>query len=704
MTLTAPGQEKKYPCFIHNDWYFITIEKIYEGRDLFCEVYVPQQQHKDHPVVITINAVTKEIMGGYLRFGFGKIKNYIIEQLKYNGGLNSKDDGNRNTYTHVDIITQVMSQSMGWTNSYKMRRYFAMDHIKPKVDLNTLPTPSKVNIKNLQAGVFHERYKWEVEWNSKLNVDFFYYFIDAPHGFKTRNTTHHERECSYPCNFYDQPTGMAVQHPLLEDIDVFTVQHMGYAHSPFYSGDANYELFFIHKHEIISYYKGSLETKVIKAKATLQSLEKEIKTGGSTVYQLMVYYSYPFFGNAAWLRIMIPSSFPNILDCRVSFGLTKLEIDKLDSGDTKCITDNGPIAVVDPVTSVSKNYRKMEVYDIQHFSTFEFNAYENIFLFLVELENPANQGWTEEILIDWYYDPNKTFIYSVNQFSSPTLDTDFTGYSLSTALKARRQIEATNADKQGKYWVGEGVDSLHFVDVQTNRESYQDRKVGLNSFFELDMQFVPKNNFASGQSALAEVGLPLSFHFPVGGSFTCSFGQSNRDQYLQCKKFEISDRHSVKFFKDETQDQISAGKCYIIKMNTSRSIEKRNEQGFKTFSGDHVDPSTQFSISLSDSEVESSNIIKEHVEVAADIKRFQLEKGNDVFMTTSSNEVGKRSVLKIRFKAKKKIEKGMDLGFYFGRSSYMNYWEQSNWRKLQPTQDFFQFNYQANKIRERYIH
>ena len=471
MTLTTPGQEKKYACYVHQDYDTITIEKIYEKRDVFCEVYVPQKQDHLHPVVITINSITNLVMGGNLRFGFGKIKNYIIEKLKYNGGANEHDDGNRNTYTHVDIMTQTLSKSEGFRNSYLVRRWFAMDHIKPEVDLTTLPQPTSVITPVLQAGVFHERYEWKMQWSAPIDVDFFYYFIDDPHGFKMRNNTHNERSCSSACNFYDQPTGMAVFHTRKEQITELESHHFGYAHSPFYGVDSNYELFFTHKNEIVSYYKGNIITNPIKANVTLQTLEKHIKTGGSLEYQLMVYYSYPFFGNAAWLRFLVPANFPNILDCRTSFGLRKLEIDKLDQGDTECVIDNSTTPIVDPVSGATKLYRKMEIYNLQHVSTFQYNVYENIFLFTIEMENPLTEGWTDEILVHWFYDPERTYIYSINQFSSPVLNPDFSAFGLNTALEDRLQIVAEMEDRQGRYWIGESVENLHFVDIQTNREN-----------------------------------------------------------------------------------------------------------------------------------------------------------------------------------------------------------------------------------------
>lgn len=566
VTLTAPGQEKKYPCFVHQDFDTITIEKIYQGRDVFCEVYVPQKQDHEHPVVITINSITNQIMGGNLRFGFGKIQNYFVEKLKYNGGANEYDDGNRNTYTHVDIMTQTMTQSLGFRNTYKMRRWFAMGHIKPPVDLSTLPQPTKVETLDLQAGVFHERYEWKMQWSAPIDIDFFYYFIDAPHGIKMRNYTHNERGCTSACNFYDQPTGMGVFHSRKEQVDSLLSFHFGYAHSPFYGVDSDYELFFTHQNEIISYYKGTIKTKSIKANVTLQTLEKNITTGGTFEYQAMVYYSYPFFGNAAWLRFLIPANFPAILDCRTNFGFRKLEIDKLDQGDTRCVIDNATSVQTDPATGVNKLYRKVEIYDIDHFSTFEFNVYENIFLFTLEMENPLTEGWTDEVIVHWFYDPERTFIYSINQFSSPVLDPDFSSFSLTAPLENRLQIVATMEDRQGKYWIGESVENIHFVDIQTNRQSFEDRKVHLGEFFEMDLQFVTKKDFGLNERSIFALNLAKSFHFPIGGSFSCQFGHAQFDQFMDCKSFAISGNNRLVLEREESTVSLSSGKCYIIKV------------------------------------------------------------------------------------------------------------------------------------------
>lgn len=552
---------------MHQDFDTITIEKIYQGRDVFCEVYVPQKQDHEHPVVITINAITNQIMGGNMRFGFGKIQNYVIEKLKYNGGASEHDDGNRNTYTHVDIMTQVMSQSQGFCNSYKMRRWFAMGHIKPPVDLSTLPRPTQVTTRELQAGVFHEKYQWVMQWSSLMDVDFFYYFIDAPHGFKMRNNTHNERECTSACNFYDQPTGMGVFHSRKEQVSTLSEHHFGYAHSPFYGVDSNYELFFTRHNEIVSYYQGVIKTVPIKANVTLQTLEKHITTGGSLEYQVMVYYSYPFFGNAAWLRFLVPANFPTILDCRTSFGLRIVEIEKLDQGDTKCVIDNATSSHVDPITGVTKLYRKVEVYNVDHFSTFQYNVYENIFLFTLEMENPLTEGWTDELIVHWFYDPERTYIYSINQFSSPLLDPDFSTYNLDAPLENRLQIVAEMEDRQGKYWIGESVDTLHFVDVQANRENFEERKVGLGDFFELDLQFVTNRDFAVGDQSVFEIGLAKSFHFPVGGTFDCVFGHALFDQYLDCKAFASGGDGKLVLERQEAAMGLTSGKCYIIKVH-----------------------------------------------------------------------------------------------------------------------------------------
>jgi hypothetical protein len=305
---------------------------------------------------------------------------------------------------------------------------------------------------------------------------------------------------------------------------------------------------------------------------TIQTLEKNITTGGSLEYQVMVYYSYPFFGNAAWLRFLIPANFPTILDCRTSFGLRIVEIEKLNEGDTQCRIDNSTTSIVDPDTGIAKLYRKIEIYNIDHFSTFEYNAYENIFLFTIEMENPLAEGWTDELIVHWFYDPERTYIYSINQFSSPVLDPDFSTYSLTPPLEDRLQIVAEMEDRQGRYWIGESVETLHFVDIQTNRDNYQQRKVGFSEFFELDLQFVTKNDFGIGTESVVELGLAKSFHFPVAGQFDCIFGNAQFDQYLDCKSFDVSGTNKLTVSRQDASMQLTSGKCYIIKVSFGESV------------------------------------------------------------------------------------------------------------------------------------
>lgn len=98
-----------------------------------------------------------------------------------------------------------------------------------------------------------------------------------------------------------------------------------------------------------------------------------------------------------------------------------------------------------------------------------------------------------------------------------------------------------------------------------------------------------------------------------------------------------------------------------------------HEQGFKAFSQFNLNQSEDISLSLFDSTDPATRELHEHSEITAAVKQYRLTPDSTLFVDASSNEVNKRSILKVRFQAIQSISRGADLAFQFGQQEALDY-------------------------------
>jgi hypothetical protein len=114
-----------------------------------------------------------------------------------------------------------------------------------------------------------------------------------------------------------------------------------------------------------------------------------------------------------------------------------------------------------------------------------------------------------------------------------------------------------------------------------------------------------------------------------------------------------------------------------------------------------LNQSSDISISLFDSNDLTSKKLEEHTEIEGKIRQFELVSGETLEITTSSNEVNKRSIVKIRFKALQDLNRGIDLGFLFNKQEYIQYDKSENSLIVSPDLNKPNFNFKENKLNER---
>jgi hypothetical protein len=136
-------------------------------------------------------------------------------------------------------------------------------------------------------------------------------------------------------------------------------------------------------------------------------------------------------------------------------------------------------------------------------------------------------------------------------------------------------------------------------------------------------------------------------------------------------------------------------------MTTQREVIKKNEQGFKTFGKSNINKNESFSISVFDSEDELTQELKQHTEIFSNVKKQKFTENENLFISTISNEVNKRTVLKIKFKTDFEISKGTDLSYVFEREEFVDDSQQENSTIVSPDKEFINLNYKSDLINEK---
>lgn len=136
-------------------------------------------------------------------------------------------------------------------------------------------------------------------------------------------------------------------------------------------------------------------------------------------------------------------------------------------------------------------------------------------------------------------------------------------------------------------------------------------------------------------------------------------------------------------------------------MTTQREVIKKSEQGFKTFGKNSINKNESFSISIFDSEDEDIQELKQHTEIFSNVKKQKFTENKDLFISTISNEINKRTILKIKFKTDFEISKGTDLSYVFDRQEYVDYSQQENSKIVSPDEEFINLNYKSELINEK---
>ena len=135
-------------------------------------------------------------------------------------------------------------------------------------------------------------------------------------------------------------------------------------------------------------------------------------------------------------------------------------------------------------------------------------------------------------------------------------------------------------------------------------------------------------------------------------------------------------------------------------MSTERDIINRQKQGFKTFSESNLNQNSAFSFSLYNSNIASSRQLHEHSEIDSQIKKHSLKISEEIFIKTSSNEVNKRSIIKLKFKAKNQIKKAINLAYLFDFEEFLEYSSQENAKIVSADEQFENLNFKAQTTNE----
>lgn len=125
------------------------------------------------------------------------------------------------------------------------------------------------------------------------------------------------------------------------------------------------------------------------------------------------------------------------------------------------------------------------------------------------------------------------------------------------------------------------------------------------------------------------------------------------------------------------------------------------QQGFKTFGAQNLNQSQDVSLSLFDSDNPATRKLEEHTHIQARVRRQKLLVGESLFVSTSSNEVSKRSIVKIRFRALENMHTGADLGFLFDQQTSIDYSISANSFEVSPDDRKPNLNFKEKRVDER---
>jgi hypothetical protein len=148
-------------------------------------------------------------------------------------------------------------------------------------------------------------------------------------------------------------------------------------------------------------------------------------------------------------------------------------------------------------------YHHLEFFDIYHYSRRWWDQYDALYIFDMDLQNPATPQWTPPWRLRTY-----------DNYSGPT--TNLT----------RQNLFADIIHDKPRTWVGKNVPVANYFRVFRNRETHEERRLLAGNWGELHLRIYPKNVIPADVGKV-QVQLPTDYDIPNGGEKICEVGHYN---------------------------------------------------------------------------------------------------------------------------------------------------------------------------------
>jgi hypothetical protein len=535
-SLTAWNDTISLPCYMHSDWSSSLTDNVYNPRDVYCEFYKGNVASLDYPLIGTINSITDGSMN-YFRGGFGPFTNYKPTSMDCNV-LGFKNDGNRNTYTHITLQAQVLMSDGTYTSVHSVTQWYSIAWIIPPIT-PTMVVGDSATMSNILQSFYSPTYTLNIAMSSTITSDYVYYDLSAYHDLLPRNETDYYKKSSSICNFYPGSTRRYLFY-LSATYSSNSISFNGYAISPSFSNTVGVKVYITRFHSIVRYITGTITTNTNQPDMILENNYPDNPRSALVLYRLAVYFNAPFSRNHRYMRYYIPSVFTNAQKCNVKFGFIAPDstnpLDKMQCRLTTGVTFRGIV------------YTLMEVFNIYHWSAlWRANFYENQFIIEVWLQNPPTSMWTPEWHTEWFDNYNVL---------------------LNTYDNTRIQLTTTTGSNKARFWVGETVPLTNYFRVFRNRETFEERRQLVNEWAELHLRVYPSQTIPA-DIGLVEVNLPQNYDIPDGGTKICEVGHNYHDD-LSGQFCEITNERKIRVRTSQSKGLESV--CTIVRVTTEDSI------------------------------------------------------------------------------------------------------------------------------------
>ena len=622
--LTTATSHKYLPTLFQYNHATISFQNLIyseEFPDHYGQVWNVPNAGLDMKTVATVDYITGSNIGSTnIHWGLTGFRNYEVTDLvTLNDG--TLVTGNRNTFTHCTISSQVMLQDNTWWDINRIVHWYHIPAIQPVVDEGAITNlgGSSQTVSDVAHGIIH--ITLQMQYVPPATYGFGIIHLRLEHNwdeecFHPRRRTHGNRRCYnggntlLTCTTYGSFWSWISYRINDTNGNNRNLRIFGMHQSPHFRKTNNYR---------IEFHSGNLVRFILTGTHEVWSnnphiiLEQELR---DNPVNTLVHYRIGvlnFRYNDRWNRIefWIPEDFQSVGPlCRLNFGFTKIDVDNYA---------DKPVCNIGTENLSGTDYHHVQFTNMSRWSRRWWTQYAGFFIFDLEMMNPVAPGWN----LPW----------RARGFNSPTNDTQVF-------------LETDFGDSRPRYWVGEVVPVGNFFRVFTNRQTHYERRQAESQWGELVVRLRTKNVLPANDGKI-ELHLPSDYDIPNGGNNICKVGHKDHTD-LDGQFCEIDNERKVRVNTNQNYGVDSV--CTLVRVTTEWSVN--NDNGFQA----PQSPTTgNFEIYVFE-----DTVLKEYEGDDLTAKALPLDPGVQLNITATVIEEDIKGVFKVSFHAPIQIRPGYD--------------------------------------------